>query len=395
MKPLTQEPRAPESRRSHSAAQATEPASSAGSFRLLRYFAWASLLVVVAAAVALTWLYGRKAEQALLLQGEQKNSAQLRLILNHLIDTDRAVLNELLASRVAPNSDAAVVQRMVAIVDKSVAGTTVIKLKLFNLAGLTVFSSELRQIGEDKANYPGFVAAAAGSAASQLSHRESFASIGGTLRQVDVIGSYLPVRDPAGRIVGVVEIYDNVTLLAKAIADTRWQIMGLSVLLLLVLYLALVAIVRHAAAVLRAKEQTLEREVNHRARLTAELQRSLKQAEDAQRATEHATATAHAARRDAEAASIAKTEFLHAVVARMRTPINTAIGLIDVLSVSETNEIQRMRLAEIRRHALSTLDQLTEQLNESERGRPAAATAVEHAKPARIASAERSALAEY
>jgi hypothetical protein len=54
MKPLTQEPRAPESRRSTTVVSATEPASSAGSFRLLRYFAWASLLVVVAAAVALT-----------------------------------------------------------------------------------------------------------------------------------------------------------------------------------------------------------------------------------------------------------------------------------------------------------------------------------------------------
>jgi uncharacterized protein HemX len=67
---------------------------AAPSFRLLRYFSLASLAVIAAVAVALAAFYGWKAEQALLQQGEQKNAAQLRLILQagHLSDSQREQL---------------------------------------------------------------------------------------------------------------------------------------------------------------------------------------------------------------------------------------------------------------------------------------------------------------
>jgi sensor histidine kinase regulating citrate/malate metabolism len=349
-----------------SAGRTPAPAARSASFRLLRYFSVASLLVLAVVAASLTLFYGWKAEQALLQQGEQKNAAQLRLILNHLVDAERAVLGELLAQQTAPAADSAAVRRLNQIVARSVAGTTIIKLKLFNVGGLTVYSTEAKQIGENKADYPGFVAAKAGAAASQLSQRESFESLGGTLRQVDVIGSYLPVRDAAGAVIGVVEIYDNVTLLAGAIRDTRWQVMVLSIVVLLVLYIALLLIVRHADSILQHKARALEAEVDKRVRLADELQRSLKAADQAQRATERANAMAHAARRDAEAASAAKSEFLHAMVERLRTPINGAIGLLDVLRASQLSPAQRAQVDSVREQALSLLALLSDNLKQAD-----------------------------
>ncbi|MCX8115626.1 MAG: hypothetical protein N3D71_11235 [Burkholderiaceae bacterium] len=257
--------------------------SASDRFRLVRYFSWASGLAIVAVAIGLTLFYGSRAEQALLQQGEQKNAAQLRLLLNHLADVDRVTLLALLGRRDAPPRDDASVRRMLELSARSVAGTSIVKLNLYNLQGLTVFSTELKQIGEDKATYPGFIVARGGGAASQLSQRETFASIGGPLRQVDVIGSSLPVRDDGGRVVGVAEIYDNVTPLAAAIRATRWHVMGLSALLLSGLYLALLAIVGHADRILRERARAVEIEIDKRAKISEELRRSVQATETAQR----------------------------------------------------------------------------------------------------------------
>lgn len=337
-------------------------------FRLVRYFSWASGLVIVAVAIGLTWFYAFRAEQALLQQGEQKNAAQLKLLLNHLADVDRATLLGLLGRGDAPSRDDPNVRRMLDLSGRSVAGTSIVKLKLYNLQGLTVFSSELKQIGEDKATYPGFVAARGGIAASQLSQRESFESIGGTLRQVDVIGSYLPVRGDNGRVIGVAEVYDNVTPLAAAIRATRWEVMGLSALLLSGLYLALLVIIGRADGILRDRARAIEVEIDKRSRIAEELRRSVQATEAARRETERAYAAALSARREAEAATNAKAELLQVFGESLRTPVNRAIGLMDVLQAGLATDAQREQLTTARAQLTELLQMLTLKL-----GNPAAA----------------------
>jgi hypothetical protein len=342
-------------------------------FRLLRYYSTASLLALVVVAAVLTLFFAWRAESALLQQGEQKNAAQVRLILNHLADVERATVASLLASTTAPAATDELVRRMLDLSARSVGGTSIVKLKLFNMRGLTVFSTELKQIGEDKADYPGFVVARGGQPASQLSHRETFEAYNGTLRQVDVIGSYLPVQDQTGKVIGVVEIYDNVSQLAAAIRETRWQILGLSAGLLLALYLALLAIVGRADRILRDKAQALEHEVAQRSRIADELQQALKSTESAQRATERAYASAVTARREAEAAAVAKSEFLQMTNEALRTPINEAIGLLDVLQTSIQAPLPRGQLADLRGQLLGLLDRLSEAISQAGKAAPAAA----------------------
>lgn len=88
--------------------------------------------------------------------------------------------------------------------------TDVLKVKIYDLAGTTLYSSQTSQIGEDKSGNPGFQAAARGQTASELTHRGTFGAFDGELYQRDLVSTYVPVRVDE-RLEAVLEIYSDRT----------------------------------------------------------------------------------------------------------------------------------------------------------------------------------------
>ena len=64
--------------------------------------------------------------------------------------------------------------------------TTVVKVKMYNMEGLTVFSTDTGQIGEDKRNHLGFMAAAEGRIWSEITHRDRFSAFDGMIFSRDL-----------------------------------------------------------------------------------------------------------------------------------------------------------------------------------------------------------------
>jgi diguanylate cyclase (GGDEF)-like protein/PAS domain S-box-containing protein len=133
----------------------------------------------------------------------------------------------------------------------------VVKLKLYNLQGRTVYATDTSQIGEDKSSNPGFQRAKGGNVASELTHRDQLSSFENSVSNVDLVSSYVPVRDQ-GQVVAVFELYQDVTPLMQRIKRSLWQLAGVLCLVLGSLYTMLLIIVRRANNAQRAQEALLE-----------------------------------------------------------------------------------------------------------------------------------------
>jgi len=256
-------------------------------FKLVRYFAVTSLVAFCCVAAALAFFQTRESRLVQSVQGEQSRAVQdmqtrlvdraekaahrdlLKLHESSNLGLTRLLSNTMWADALAPFLAAArevdfkrclepkdtdgnrggqvpaassreclarqraVIQALPAFVQldtkvrNAMRDNTVVKIKIYDLQGTTLYSTDVAQIGEDRSGHPNWITAARqGLASSEVEFQERFNALQGAVENRNLIASYLPMIDPRTRnTVGVFEVYSDISsdlqLIQQTSADLR------------------------------------------------------------------------------------------------------------------------------------------------------------------------------
>ena len=282
--------------------------------RLLRHFAIVALLAIAAVLFALGWGYRVVAEDDLVRQGARANVTLGLTALNvveQALDGRLETLGwlelpaaALPAARFVAPADAAL--------RRALQGTSVVKVKLYDVRGLTVYSTELKQIGEDKSATPAMQAVLSGESVTALSYRNRFNAVEGDVFDRNLLSTYHPLKRADGRVFGAIEVYDDLTPLIASLRSHERRLLLLAAGTLMSLYGLLLWLAARGARVIGRQQAQIE--------------------------TIHAD-LAEASRAAAQA-SRAKSAFLANMSHEIRTPMNGVLGMAELLQATPLNEQQ-------------------------------------------------------
>ncbi|MEO8119524.1 MAG: EAL domain-containing protein [Rhodoferax sp.] len=230
--------------------------SSPQTFHLTRYFSILSFLLIVIAGSAVGLAVQHQTSRQVTDMAHRHNEAMSQVFVNELWPHFSAFVAGSSGRSATELRAAAKTLGLQAKTSALMMNSDIIKVKVYNRDGLTVFSTDASQIGENKRDNLGFSGALAAHATSALTHRNQFDSFEGSRADVDVLASYVPIRD-GGQIPGVVELYQDVTPFVQNLHQVLLEVVLVGAVVMFLLYLMQLMVVRYAQGILRRQEAAL------------------------------------------------------------------------------------------------------------------------------------------
>jgi len=238
-------------------------------FNLSRYFSISSFIGIVIVVAVLSFFYRHVATNTLVEHETRANIALTTAFANSIWPTYK----DFVKSQVVVDRDTLLgmreIQALRAEVLSKMKNLNVVKVKIYNLDGMTIFSTDAKQIGEDKSGNPGFLSAKSGKVISEIVFRNEFYAFEDVIVDRNLLATYIPLRQGNDTPVeAVFELYSDVTDLVNKIETTQYQIVTGVLIALAVLYLFLYLIVKRADNIIKRQEQVRllhEQEIRHQA----------------------------------------------------------------------------------------------------------------------------------
>jgi len=226
-------------------------------FKLTPYFSLLALMLMLIAGGLLGALVWQQEVTQMQQLAEDRNVNMTRVLGNFLRQDIAQLMSRSTGIQQAELQGLPEIPQLKDKIDPLIRGSDIAKVKIYNLAGITIFSTETAQIGESKSNNAGFNAARLGRVASELVHRNQFSAFDGDRSDVDLLSSYVPVWE-GQQVVAVFEQYQDVTQPTHHIERSLLQVAAIIFAVFGVLYVMLVAVVRYAQAALSTQQAELE-----------------------------------------------------------------------------------------------------------------------------------------
>jgi signal transduction histidine kinase/CheY-like chemotaxis protein len=205
----------------------------------------------------------------------------------------------------------------------------VVKAKIYNSAGVTIYSSDGKEIGESEINRPGFRTALAGKPFSSFTRRGEMIGADEKNENRDIVSTYIPIIGDEGELQAVFELYADVTDIVSRIKLTTLRLLFGLFSIFAALYAVLLLIVAAADRILRRQYMELHTgqvQINKKNQLLEHEIEARRTIEAALRISEEA----------AGAANRAKSEFLSNMSHELRTPMHAILGFAQLLRSEPT-----------------------------------------------------------
>ncbi|HKA38196.1 MAG TPA: EAL domain-containing protein [Burkholderiales bacterium] len=222
----------------------------------LFHYSWIlGLAAVVAIVVALSFLYRDLVFESLVQEETRSNVALTKAFANSIWPRHAEFIkqaHEVAEGQLGTREEIQQIDRDLRVM---MQGLSVVKVKIYDTGGLTVFSTDPRQIGEFKSRNPGFVRARNGTPASDITFRNRFDAWEGVISDRNIIATYVPVRiDDGSPVEAVLEVYSDVTALIGKMESGQWKILAGVLSSLSVIYGVILWILMRYRRLLNAQE---------------------------------------------------------------------------------------------------------------------------------------------
>ena len=230
--------------------------------RRIQFFAITTILGLLIVVTAIGFFNRHNADRQIMEMGEENNISLTRSLANALwTDVEKLVNNvpDTEPQNIAPN---AFTDQFLERVAHQVKDLSIVKVKVYDLQGNTVFSSQASQIGQRQGDNIGVLSALAGKVETEITHRETFPSFDGVIENRSLISSYIPLRHHQdGKIFGVFELYRDVTPLLEKSQRDQWYVTSILGAILSPIVLLLLVVVWRMDGNIQAHERSRRRYV--------------------------------------------------------------------------------------------------------------------------------------
>ena len=211
-------------------------------FPLLRRLSTVCLAVMCITAIALISLYWQDQLNEHKDIAAQENEKALDFIEHLLSDQIKVVVAKSNASDIQPLLTAPNIDSVMASALVDIRPVEALKVKIYNLSGVTIYSTVREDIGRTS-SHPDFLAKALrGKTSHQAEFRKAFSSPSGVLHDIHIALTYRQLMY-AGKTIGAIEIYRDITPLYQRRLAKTMQIAFIVFVAFALLYAVLIFIV--------------------------------------------------------------------------------------------------------------------------------------------------------